>query len=303
MRQTFVAGADDDDRRIETVLRRLCPGQSLGSLHKALRKGDIRLNGGKVTPETRVNAGDRLEIWEVLVSQAPPARHAVTPLPDAWVLCETVDLIVVNKPSGILTHRGESPRPGDEPLDERVRQRLEGSVASLAFRPGPLHRLDRETSGIVVFSKSLVGARTFSRALADRRMTKVYLTVLQGELTEPRQVRNFLSRDGQSRVSREDTAGEEARSWFRPLATVPGLSLVEVDLSTGRTHQIRVHAQGLGHPLAGDTKYGGNAPPPGLDVPWLLHAWKLTSDLLPPLIAPLPPAQAAWLEKTFRISL
>jgi len=304
MRVNFTAGPDDHDRRLETVLRRLCPHQSLGSLQKALRKGDVRLNGAKVASDARVAAGDTIAVWDALVSN-PETRDKppTAPIPEAWIVFQDDDFLVVNKPSGLLVHRGEGPSI-EAPLDERVRSWLAPtSPSSLGFRPGPLHRLDRETSGLVVFSKTLVGARRFSQALAGREVHKTYLAVLTGVLVGPREVNQRLQRDQVRRTTLVDDEGDEASSVFRPLAHAPNLTLTEVDLGTGRTHQIRVHAQSMGHPLAGDGKYGGGPPPSGLPVPWLLHAWKLSIPGIPPLQAPLTPTLTQWLKKTFKISV
>lgn len=304
MRVNFEAGADDDGRRLESVLRKLLPHQSLGSLQKALRQGDIRLNGSKTAADARVARGDTVSVWEVLVS--PRSEERGIPLPAAWVVYEGRDLVVVNKPSGVLVHPGSgSPTRGPEPtLDQMVRAWLQPSAApSLSFRPGPLHRLDRETSGLVVFSRTLEGARTFSEALASRRVTKVYLAVLAGSFAGERLISHPLERQEGSRTTVVSDQGDQAETRFEPLARTRDLTLARVHLGTGRTHQIRVHAQALGHPLAGDKKYGGGPTPTGLDVPWFLHAWRLESSLTPPLEAPLPAERLGWLQKTFKFDL
>jgi len=306
MRVEFTAGPDDD-RRLESVLRRLLPHQPLSALHKALRQGDVRLNGAKAGPQSRVSPGDKVSVWDALVPANPPPpvrAPGKAPLPPEWVLYEGTDLVVINKPSGLVVHRGDGPvRSQEPPLDDRVRAWLGPSTASLSFRPGPLHRLDRETSGLVVFSRTLAGARAFSDALARRKVSKTYLAVLRGDLESPQEVRDSLSRDEETRTTVRDANGEEALTLFKPLARAAGLTLAEIDLGTGRTHQIRAHAQTLGFPLAGDAKYGGSPTPEGLDVPWLLHARSLSCSLLPALTAPLPVSLARWLKKIFKISL
>jgi 23S rRNA pseudouridine955/2504/2580 synthase len=307
MRVDFTAGPDDHDRRLESILRRLLPSQSLGTIQKALRTGDIRLNGAKAAPDARVQVGDTLSVWDRLTTPATaaPAAPPAAPVPDAWILYDGDDLVVVNKPSGVLVHRGDAQVTGGAPpLDERVRARLAPSARdNLGFRPGPLHRLDKETSGLVVFSKTLVGARSFSAAMAARQVEKRYLAVVSGVLSRAADVELALVRDEGTRTSSPGDAGETATTRFLPLASSSDLTLVEVLLGTGRTHQIRVHAQALGHPLAGDRKYGGPPTPPGWSVPWFLHAWKLTAPGLPPLRAPFSEEFVVWLKKTFKFSV
>ena len=314
MRIEFQAGEDDSGRRLESVARRLLPGLSLSEIYKALRRGDIRLNGAKAEPASPVSTGDKLAVWQALLARNPKAHSVASSssdeLPSEWILYSGDDLLALNKPSGLVVHRGDH-SPGfsaEKPLDDRVRAWLAPSLApSLSFRPGPLHRLDRETSGIVVFSRTLVGARTFSVALAAGRVKKTYLAVLRGRLDSERLVEATLLRDDETRTTKTMEDGESASTLFRPMAHGQGsgglLTLVEVELGTGRTHQIRAHAQSLGSPLAGDRKYGGGETPSGLDVPWLLHAWKLSCTPLLNLTAPVPTQRALWVKKIFKISL
>lgn len=308
----FEAGPDDEGRRIDRLLRRLLPEAPLSELYRALRTGAVRLGGKKVGPATRVSAADRLSVDEALLTAVPdsraespeppppPAAPARAPKPPSppLVLLETPDLLFVSKPRGMLSHG-----PGGLDLFLRERYRAE-MAASLAFVPGPLHRLDRNTSGIVVCSRSLEGARRFSALLREGGLRKSYLALLQGLCEEEEIWEDRLLRDGETKISRvaaEAGSGREARSRLRPLLSREGLSLALVEIETGRTHQIRAQAAAHGHPLAGDRKYGGRA----IEGGPFLHAWRLEFPApglpgLPSCVEAEPPADfAAFLDRRF----
>jgi 23S rRNA pseudouridine955/2504/2580 synthase len=161
---------------------------------------------------------------------------------------------------------------------------------SLSFKPGPLHRLDKPTSGIIVFSTSLAGARSFSALLRSRRIRKTYLALLDGVLDRDETWEDTLVRDkerGKSFTMPDtgDKNAREARTRVYPLAHTMTATLVKLEIDTGRTHQIRAQAAAHGHPLAGDRKYGGSEQRGG----FLLHAWMLELPEMPRrLLAPLP---------------
>jgi 23S rRNA pseudouridine955/2504/2580 synthase len=296
-------GNDDDGRRLDRVLRKYLPELPLSALHRLLRKGSILLDGKKATADTRVGAGALLTLPLAATEAAgsasgavpggipPRAERPAGPLPRSArfkILYEDDAFLAVDKESGLLTH-------GEGSLEELVAEYLRGKLEpSLSFRPGPLHRLDRGTSGIVVFSKSLEGARDFSAALADRRIAKRYLAVLAGRLPRAEAWEDRLDRDrsaGVSRVAGEGLPGAVALTRAEPIAADDGATLALVAIGTGRTHQIRVQAAAHGHPLLGDRKYGGA----GLSGGMLLHAYELLpaprdGERLPPaLVAPPPP--------------
>jgi 23S rRNA pseudouridine955/2504/2580 synthase len=179
---------------------------------------------------------------------------------------------VLNKPVGLAVH-------GPDSLETRVRAYLAPKLAaSLSFKPGPLHRLDKPTSGIIVFSTNLAGARNFSALLRERRIRKTYLALLDGVLERDETWEDALVRDKEQGKSFTADAGDdsakEARTRVYPLAhtpmdRMPALTLARLEIDTGRTHQIRAQAAAHGHPLAGDRKYGGSGQRGG----FLLHAW------------------------------
>jgi 23S rRNA pseudouridine955/2504/2580 synthase len=216
------------------------------------------------------------------------AQAALTPESILW---QGNGLLILNKPAGLPTH-------GEDSLETRVRAFLADKLPpSLSFKSGPLHRLDTPTSGAIVFSTSLEGARYFSTLIRERRVRKRYLALLDGRLDKPTQWEDVLVRDKAARKTFVVEAGAmpdvklpQAGTAVYPLALNTGCSLVMVEISTGKTHQIRAQAAFHGYPLVGDRKYGGSTRAGGL----LLHAYSLAfaaPDGEPLVIkAPLPHA-------------
>ncbi|PKL05798.1 MAG: RluA family pseudouridine synthase [Spirochaetae bacterium HGW-Spirochaetae-9] len=293
--------ADDEGRRLDRLLRIILKETALSALHKALRKGEIRVNGLRRKPDYRCLEGDRIEYSRGILpsTDSVPDSTGKHPVENSLsIVLETSDLLFINKPSGLLVHDG----PGS--LDAQVRAYLADRLeASLAFRPGPLHRLDRNTSGLITFSRSLAGAMAFSAALRRGAVRKTYLAIVEGRLESDECWRDSLSRDTELRRSFVDssrtspdkpveaTEAKEAITDIHPIASNGSITLAAIRLLTGRTHQIRAQGSHHGHPLLGDTKYGGTR----CDQPYYLHAWKLSFDeqLFPDLprelSAPFPP--------------
>jgi 23S rRNA pseudouridine955/2504/2580 synthase len=249
-------GPDDAGRRLDRLIRKLLPDTPLGEVYKLFRTGKVRVNGKRVKDQDyRGEPGDELELFGVNDSASPqPGADVVSALPHvdipAIALFENDDILIVNKPSGLLTH-------GEESLEESVRAYLfSRQPASLAFRPGPLHRLDRNTSGCLCFSKSLRGAQLGAQAFLERDIDKYYLGICEGRLLAEERWEDRLTRDEGSLVTRPDPEGKLALTGARPLVSNDRATLALFKLETGLTHQIRAQAALHGHPLWGDRKYG-----------------------------------------------
>jgi 23S rRNA pseudouridine955/2504/2580 synthase len=309
----FQAGMDDVGRRLDRVARNLLAGTPLSAIHRAIRKGKVRVNGERASPERRISPGDSLQVWSGLENEVaeriPASDPSPSTLPLPKILLETPDILFVDKPAGLLVHDGRNS------LDARVRAYLAPTLApSLSFTPGPLHRLDRNTSGVLAFSKTLRGAHLFGEELKGGRVVKIYLAILSGNVQSEQAWSDSLVRDEATKTTfvtaktpneAENAAhpAREALTRVFPLSFAAGQSLVALRLETGRTHQIRAQAASRGHPLVGDRKYGA----PAADFPYCLHAWilEITADLMPELpsriVSPLPAQFSRILGESFSL--
>jgi len=240
-------------QRIDNFLRREMPGLPKSRLYRVLRKGEVRVNGGRVRADYRLQPDDEVRI--------PPARLKATPRQaaldqirsiEARVLFEDKGVLVVNKPSGVAVHGGSGVSYG---VIELLRQsRPELRDLSL------VHRLDRETSGCLVLAKKRSVLRELHARFRDGAVEKNYLALVVGDWQFGEQLVDAplcvgYRRKGERHVVVSD-AGKPARTLMRLSRTYGDYSLLQCQPETGRTHQIRVHALHAGHPIAGDERYG-----------------------------------------------
>ncbi len=303
-------GEDDDGRRLDRVLRKALKDIPLSAIHKALRKGDIRVDGKRRSPDYRCSKGESLECRIVHTEAAPGEKSAVrspslgaldTPVysgvfPPLDILLEHSKLLFIAKPTGQLVHGAK------DSLEAQVKDYLKDSLpASLSFLPGPLHRLDRNSSGVLCFSKSLEGATAFSKALKAGKIGKLYVALVEGRLEGSFRWDDTLTRDSNTHrtmVSSDpglttDKTSKPASMDIETLAAEYSFSLVLIRLHTGRTHQIRAQASFHGYPLAGDIKYGAK----NRHHRFFLHSLRL--EFTTPLLEGLPTAVEAPLPKLF----
>ncbi|SFI54107.1 23S rRNA pseudouridine955/2504/2580 synthase [Treponema bryantii] len=270
----FTAGKDDDGRRLDRVLRIFLENLSMGEIYKLLRKGLIKVNNKKAKADTHVSQGDVISIAEFLFNSESKSNvvTAHSPVPSSEnlnIVFENEHLLIIDKPYGRSVHGSEKEK--DAGLDKEVTAYYEAKSKeekekSLSFRPGPLHRLDKNTTGLLVFSKSLEGAHWFSEGIKNHTIHKKYYGIAEGNLAKTEEWEDKLSdsdttEQGFYTVS-QNTSGLLAQTTAKPLAhgKLAGhdITLVEYAIKTGRKHQIRAQSKIHGHPLAGDTAYSGH---------------------------------------------
>jgi len=289
----FRVAADEAGQRLDVALARhaavsravagrLVESGTVRVDGRALRKGHVLREGEAVSFEPPIDEPSRLTAEEV------PLRLVYE---DDW-------LLVVDKPAGVVVH----PAPGHEHGTLVQGLVARGIRGGHGLRPGVVHRLDKETSGLLIVARRDDAYRRLVASMARRAITRVYLALLVGALPQDegtvdaaigRHVRD------RKRMSIHTAQPRPAVTHFRVLARPPGYTFVEVRLETGRTHQIRVHMAALGYPVAGDATYGGRSRPPGLSRHFL-HAARLSfphpeDDRVVSFEAPLPPELVAFL--------
>lgn len=241
-------------QRLDNFLLGRLKGAPRSLIYRILRTGQVRVNGGRAKPDTRLAAGDKVRVPPVRLAEPDaPVAAPVSMLSqiEAAILFEDRHVLVLDKPSGLASHGGSGIRHG---AIEAMRE-LRGDG-----RLELVHRLDRDTSGLLLFAKSRAALLALQAQLRDGLAQKKYMALIAGRLDpSPFRVEAALRKhvmQGGERMVQVAADGKPSTSVFKVSQRLPGATLAEVLIETGRTHQIRVHAQHIRHPVAGDPKYG-----------------------------------------------
>lgn len=285
--------------RLDRFLRHLVPGLTQGPVEKMLRSGLIRLDGARAKPSARLAAGQMLRLPPHLRDSAPPRpvrkSPAATPQLRAsfakMIVAEGDDWIAINKPSGLAVQGGSG-------TSRHVDGMLQALAGDTADRMRLVHRIDRDTSGVLLVARGRAAARGLTAAFADRDMEKTYLALVAGLPPDSLQITDPLLKKGRAgfETMAVDPAGQSAHSEMRLISAAGhSFSLVALRPHTGRTHQLRVHMAHAGHPILGDPKYGGKRHDgtgahsgAAFARKLHLHAWRLGLPQGRQIEAPLP---------------
>lgn len=241
--------------RLDKYLQRIFPEFSRAALQKAIEAGAAAVNGQAASKNYKLRAGDKVTFTPL---EARPLEVVPQNIP-LDIVYEDIDLLVVNKPKGMVVH----PAPGnfDGTLVNALLYHCGDSLSGIngVLRPGIVHRIDKDTSGLLIVAKNDFAHRLLSEQIAEHSFTREYRAVITGHLkTESGTVNAPIGRDARDRkkMAVTDKNSKPAVTHYETLEKYVGYSLMKLRLETGRTHQIRVHMAYLGHPLAGDAVYG-----------------------------------------------
>ncbi len=274
-----VHSAESGQKLLQFLMRRLSLPQAL--LHRWIRTGQVRINGGRAKPFSHVQTGDAVRIppfalgmthsatfvknpedhdsqsSPTTVPEHTPTKHT-SPLPLPPVVLAQDDMVIYNKPSGLPVHGGTG-------HTDSLAERLENHFSHLPFKPTPAHRLDKDTSGLICVAFSYASLRALQDAFAEHSMIKEYLALVHGSWPhdQAQKLTHTLQKRFQGKHEKvhafatdADEDGKEAISIVRCISRTAKHSLMHIRLITGRTHQIRVQLASQGHPIVGDAKYG-----------------------------------------------
>ncbi len=254
---------NESEQRLDRFLLKYFNNTTRSNIYKLIRKKVFKVNGKRMTDENYfLQEGDVLEMFISDESMNAMMKEFIPFKPEKLgldIVFEDEEILVLNKPKGLLTHPDKSEYKNT--LATMVHFYLR-DLCTNTFRPAPVHRLDKNTSGVVIFAKTYESLKKYNALMRERNVEKYYICVVEGHLRKPGEVKGYLIKDELQNkvriVTRDSDEAKFCHSKYKPLKQFGDYTLVEVELLTGRSHQIRASMQLLGHPIVGDLKYGGH---------------------------------------------
>ncbi|MCI5721467.1 MAG: RluA family pseudouridine synthase [Firmicutes bacterium] len=282
-------GKNEQKQRLDKFLRKYLGNASLSYIYKAIRK-DVKVNGRRAKEDTMLELGDVITLYisDEELSALTRTRRSTRVKRQFKVAYEDDNIIVVEKPFGLLTHGDRTEKKNhlaNQVVDYLIEKGDYNPRLERTFTPASVNRLDRNTTGLVLFGKTGEALQTLNRMIREKdKVNKYYMTIVKGRVKGELHLRDRMVKDERTnkvRVLSMDEEGRDMETIVRPIETGRDFTLVEVELITGRTHQIRAHLAKAGHPVIGDVKYGDRKVNEMVRRRFnlntqLLHAYKLT---------------------------
>lgn len=288
----IIVNNNDANQRIDRFLKKYLQNASIGTIYKLLRKKRIKVNGKKANPEDMIIEGDSIQFYLSLdtLDSFIPKVDIVNAKMNIDIIYEDENIILINKPKGILSHSANSEYENNV-VDSMISYLIKSGdyVPRLekSFTPPICNRLDRNTSGIIIGAKNATSTKDINRAIKNRDVKKFYKCMVAGKVEEELLLEGYLLKDeitNKVQVYKNEVENsKEIQTLMKPIAKANNYTLLEIDLITGRTHQIRAHLAKIGHPIVGDMKYGDKKVNKYFEEKYklknqFLHAYKIYFD-------------------------
>lgn len=266
--QTIEISGNDAGQRLDRFLRKVLLNVPLSHIYRGLRTGKIKLNRKRAHAESILSENDRVDLYFVSGEIAEKGNLDTAALRETkffednfHILFEDKDLLCLNKPAGIAVHPGTKRKQGQTLID--LVQSYAVSAKDTTFRPSLVHRLDVETSGVILVAKTGRALRNLTAQIRERKVDKIYVALVSGQMrrNEGEYSQSLIrvadsERGGKVRIALPTEQGDQAITRYKVIEKLPEFTLLSVSIETGRTHQIRVHLASDSHPIAGDRDYG-----------------------------------------------
>lgn len=259
---SFIIKKEEEGQTLEKFVKKALSEAPLSFIYKLFRKKDVKVNGHWQDKKYIISSGEEIFIY-ITDSQLEEFKRQVESKQvediSNWIIYEDENILLVNKPRSVLVQKNSE---DSNALDEMVISYLlnKGEYdpnRNLGYKPAPAHRLDRNTAGIVVFGKNIATLRYLSESLNDKSViSKRYLALVKGEISKDGEINAPLIKNSKTQRVSVSNEGKPSITKYKVVETFKGYTLLEVELLTGRTHQIRVHMAYINHPVVGDSKYG-----------------------------------------------